>query len=153
MKDWICDANINEATVKKFEEVAGIKVAHVVKDYGITDQREDDEIIAFAKKENKTLITGNYTDFNSKSNVQYVNSPGVWIFKTHDPDKQALLLKKTREKAKLKTLASRKNKKVYIKNDNTVDITNVKTGKKISLKLDGNEKAKNKKRKSRKKGE
>lgn len=128
MKGWICDANINEATIIKFEKSIGIEPLSIVKYYGIDYSLEDDEIIALAKRENKTLITGDYNDFNSKSNVQYVNSPGIWIFKTYDSDKQVKLLRKAIVGGKFQTLASRRNKKVYMKSDETIVITDVKTG-------------------------
>lgn len=135
MKDWICDADINLQTVALFKTVANVDAKHIVKDYGIIDTREDDEVINLAKKEKKTLITANYKDFNEKNNVQYVNSPGVWIFNSGDPDEQARLFKLTLEATGMKSTSARKNKKVYIKSK-IADVTDVKTGQKQTFQLE-----------------
>jgi len=128
MSTWIYDANITRDTVNAFEEV-GIEGVHLVYDLNYAEDLEDDAVIAIAQKEKKTLVTGDYQDFLNKPNSQIKSTSGIWIFNTKDPDKRKKLFKLALVTSNLKSLKSRKGKKVYIKND-SVDVVDCRTGKK-----------------------
>lgn len=120
MADWIFDEDITKGAVDMFL-AAGIKGKHLVYDYGISG-KGDSEVIQIAKKKKQTLITANPEDFRQMDNVKLLNTTGVWILKSQDPDKQVDKVVKTLEITQLKNRALRKEKKVYITEDQ-VEVT------------------------------
>jgi len=118
MTDWIFDEDINRSTVDMFSR-EGIKGIHTKYDLGYGGI-DDKQILQLAKKEKKTLITANYKDFLSFTNVAYHNTYGTFILKSDSPTEQVELVLKTIKEGDLDTKAKRREKRSIYPNNKQI---------------------------------
>lgn len=112
---WLFDENINKQAVEIFIK-SHFKIKHLAYDFNKSGI-DDKEVLQFAIKNKKTLITGDYSDFKRFPNSLIRKSYGIWIFQTKDYKKQLELFKKACKISSLKNLKDRKGKKVVVHED------------------------------------
>lgn len=127
MAGWVFDADITKPAVGKFSAI-GVVGKHIQDDLEITI-KEDRDVLQYAKQIKSTLVTANYKDFADIKLSELNNTYGVWVFNTKDPNEQARLMKATLKVTKMRNLATRHEKKVYIKGE-SVEVTDVRSQKK-----------------------
>lgn len=109
---WLFDEDINRPTVAKFLK-AGIKGKHIQYDLA-KGGKEDPDVVEIARKENRTIITADPTQYLLLPKSTFHNTGGVWIVRTDNQDSQVKYVKEAIEITGMKSFRSRKEKQVDI---------------------------------------